>query len=142
MHRPCPIHALCPPDDIDGIAQPGVCGRAGLPEVLKPTEHVKMPLRWKGESGERRVHHRPSAMRTVELVVEEERATAVQEARYLKPTSRPLVLDQCVKGRDRGVERAVLRSPADRLAVPAPIRQLLVAEPLDRGIQPIVAEAK
>jgi hypothetical protein len=45
-----------------------------------------MPLGWKGESGERRVHHRPSAMRAVELVVEEERATAVQEARYLKPT--------------------------------------------------------
>jgi hypothetical protein len=101
-----------------------------------------MPLGWKGESGERRVHHRPSAMRAVELVVEEERATAVQEARYLKPTPRPLVLDQCVQGRDRGVERAVLRSPADRLAFLAPIRQLLVAEPLDRGIQPIVAEAE
>lgn len=84
----------------------GACDHAGLPEVLKPAAHVKMPLGWKGN----RVNAAfttASAMRAVELVVEEEGATAVQEARYLKPASRALILEQCIQDRDRAVERAV-----------------------------------
>ena len=51
VHRPGSIRAPRTTDDVDGIAQSGVCGSASGSEVLESAEHVEMPLWWKGESG-------------------------------------------------------------------------------------------
>jgi hypothetical protein len=39
----------CPTDDVDGIVQSRVCGRAGRAEVLEAAEHIEMPF--EAESG-------------------------------------------------------------------------------------------
>ena len=72
MTAPTTARVSPPTDDGDRIGQSVVGTGANRPEVLQTSQHVEVPLRRKREPREDVVHHLSGAMRSVELVLEEE----------------------------------------------------------------------